>query len=308
MYIFFMEIKRKPVTGMFMPVLFLFILFSPVITVCTPADIILTVCAETAVMVLPDTKSGIDEKAGSGQSRMDTGVRPVFMKSDAQPVEDSAGNYSDFSSANNAVKSDFSAHTGIKFFSGLKKQVLLSAIVLSTCFVLFLVYMILIVIRNRSDSYSFVTKTRLSIMDREVQKACMYIEKNFRTGDLSTQSICKELTTGTAFLEALFMQELGIDISAFISNVRINRARILIEKNPDTDMQTAACECGFQNMDVFAAEFKKITGIAFDNYRAGRYGSNEQAGPDTNLHDATRRRYLSVKKHETRNVEKNDKS
>jgi len=109
-------------------------------------------------------------------------------------------------------------------------------------------------------------------MDKEVQKACVYIEKNFKNPGLSPDSICRDLITGKAFLEALFSQELGISVELFITHVRINKARILMEKRPDIDAATAAGETGFTNTGEFCAAFKEITGATFEGYY------EEQAG------------------------------
>jgi AraC-like DNA-binding protein len=116
----------------------------------------------------------------------------------------------------------------------------------------------------------FLTTTRLSVMDKEVQKTCRYIEKNFADPGLSVDSICKDLVTGAAFLEALFEKELGLDVEKFIEHVRINRARILIEENHGVSIDFAAKETGFSSSEVFAARFKKSVGTSFSEYCALR--------------------------------------
>lgn len=123
----------------------------------------------------------------------------------------------------------------------------------------------------------FLTTTRLSVMDKEVQKTCRYIEKNFADPGLCLDSICKELVTGAAFLEALFEKELGLGVSEFIGQVRVNRARVLIEKDPSMPLETAAIETGFASAEVFSTFFKAITGTSFKDYcalRASRMPGN----------------------------------
>jgi AraC-like DNA-binding protein len=122
-------------------------------------------------------------------------------------------------------------------------------------------------VKNRSERRAFVTKTRLSIMDKEVQKACNYIEKNYRNSGLSVETICKDLVTGKAFLEALFKQDLGIEVVAFITHVRINRARILLESKPGTDADVAATATGFLTTESFRSAFSGIVGVSFENYK-----------------------------------------
>ena len=112
----------------------------------------------------------------------------------------------------------------------------------------------------------FLTTTRLSVMDKEVQKTCRYIEKNFADPGLCIDSICKDLVTGAAFLEALFEKELGLGVSEFIGHVRLNRARILIEADPSTPLETIATETGFASEEVFSTCFKTATGTSFKEY------------------------------------------
>jgi AraC-like DNA-binding protein len=123
---------------------------------------------------------------------------------------------------------------------------------------------------KKANQPAFVTTTRLSIMDKEVQTACRYIEKNFKNTQLSLETVCEALVTGKAFLNALFKQELGLSVEDFIIQVRINRARMLIEKNTSVDAQTAASETGFEDVSAFAESFHSIVGAPFEQYRDSR--------------------------------------
>ena len=123
---------------------------------------------------------------------------------------------------------------------------------------------------KKANRPTFVTTTRLSIMDKEVQTACRYIEKNYKNPQLSLETVCEALVTGKAFLDALFHQELGLNVEEFIAHVRINRARMLIEKNTALDSDTAARETGFDDTSSFLNAFSSIVGIPFDEYRIVR--------------------------------------
>jgi AraC-like DNA-binding protein len=121
-------------------------------------------------------------------------------------------------------------------------------------------------VRRRSDTPRFLTTTRLSVMDKEVQKACRYIEKNYSNPALTVKTLCAALVTGEAFLEALMERDLGITVGDFITHVRINRARMLMEKDPSLAKETAAQQTGFADADSFGAAFKKITGSTFEDF------------------------------------------
>lgn len=122
------------------------------------------------------------------------------------------------------------------------------------------------VVMKQTQQPRFLTTTRLSVMDKEVQKACRYIEKNYSSPELSAKSICADLVTGEAFLEALMVRDLGISVGDFITYVRINRARVLLEKDPSVAKETVAQQTGFSDAEAFAAAFKKITGSPFEDF------------------------------------------
>lgn len=121
-------------------------------------------------------------------------------------------------------------------------------------------------VKKQKSAPRFLTTTRLSVMDKEVQLACRYIEKNFADPDLSVKNVCQDLVTGEAFLEALMERELGVTVGDFISHVRINKAKQILAKDPSAGSDAIARETGFANSAVFLAVFKKLTGTPFEMY------------------------------------------
>jgi AraC-like DNA-binding protein len=71
---------------------------------------------------------------------------------------------------------------------------------------------------------------------------------------------------GEAFLEALMERDLGITVNDFITHVRINRAKMLIEKDTEIPEAEVARQTGFAESSAFSAMFKKITGATFEAY------------------------------------------
>ena len=120
-----------------------------------------------------------------------------------------------------------------------------------------------------------MTSTRLSVMDREVQLACKYMEIHYADPELSVESICEALVTGPAFLEALFDRELGMSVTEFLTHVRINRAKQLAKKSPELDEEELLAHSGFTDRELFMHKFKEITGISFEEYRASLTNKNE---------------------------------
>lgn len=129
--------------------------------------------------------------------------------------------------------------------------------------------------RRRKEGEYFLTSTRLSVMDREVQFACKYMEENYNNSDLTIESMCEQLVTGPAFLEALFEKELGMSVSEFLTQVRINRAKIILQKRPDYEPYDVALDVGFTDNKHFLSTFKKITGLTFEEYRNANQYSHQ---------------------------------
>lgn len=128
--------------------------------------------------------------------------------------------------------------------------------------------------RTRRDHDRFMTTTRLSIMDKEVQRACRFIEDHYDDPELDLRKICDALVTGGAFLEALFVNELGLSIEDFIGQVRINRAKITLRKEPGIPVDDLAHSVGFSSEETFTDKFSAISGTGIAAYRKalGRSG------------------------------------
>lgn len=133
--------------------------------------------------------------------------------------------------------------------------------------------------RGKREQGRFLTTTRLSIMDKEVQRACRYIEEHYEDPECNLTSVCMELVTGEAFLDALFVKELGLTISDFIDQVRINRAKIAMRKEPHVAIESLAESVGYLNTDRFLSSFKKITGSDYPEYK-------DALTPETTVADA----------------------
>ena len=125
---------------------------------------------------------------------------------------------------------------------------------------------VIVLYRRKIDSRRFMTSTRLSIMDREVQLACKHMEDNYADPELSVESICRALVTGPAFLEALFERELGMSVTEFLYHVRINRSKLLLKKDPEIDQEELLNQIGFGDYDLFLRKFNEITGVTVEEY------------------------------------------
>lgn len=119
---------------------------------------------------------------------------------------------------------------------------------------------------SKREARRFMTTMRLSLMDSEVQRACLHIEKNFCDTVLSPRSVCAAIITGEPFLEALFEKELGMSISAYINHVRIHRAKLLVTAASETGSPEIAARVGFSDSSEFETQFRLVEGGEFTAY------------------------------------------
>jgi AraC-like DNA-binding protein len=103
--------------------------------------------------------------------------------------------------------------------------------------------------RDRGDAQRFLTTTRLSVLDKLVQRACRHVESNYPDPALTPEAVCNSLVTGKAYLDALFMNELGINVQDFIVQVRVNAIKNRLSADhaarQTPDIGEICAECGF---------------------------------------------------------------
>ena len=121
-----------------------------------------------------------------------------------------------------------------------------------------------------------MTTTRLSLMDSEVRRACLHIEKHFTNPALTPAGVCAAIITGEPFLEAVFERELGMSITAYIDQVRIHHVKQIVRENPAVDALTAASQAGFSKETDFEELFRKLTGTEFETFRKEKQAALQQ--------------------------------
>ena len=149
--------------------------------------------------------------------------------------------------------------------SGIITWIKVRTVRLFLCISLVVIFYTINFYRQKTEKTRFLTTTRLSIMDkgsrghagilRPILLILSFLLKNF-----------EELVTGEAFLEALFQKELGMSVGEFIGQVRINHARILLNKTPSLTPEELAFRCGFPDAEAFSRSFRSIAGIGFSEY------------------------------------------
>ena len=110
-------------------------------------------------------------------------------------------------------------------------------------------------ILSKMDAQNNIHKQNMPIY-----RAILYIMGNFKSR-LSLQEISGEAGLSKNYFSNIFNREMGMSVSTYISNVRLEFAKNLLSS---TDMTvTEICyEAGFNSISAFSKEYKKKYGIS----------------------------------------------
>ncbi|WP_340020588.1 AraC family transcriptional regulator [Paenibacillus sp. FSL K6-1096] len=114
---------------------------------------------------------------------------------------------------------------------------------------------------------TFIADTQKRNSDRAlsaIESAKAYIGEHL-SGDLSLDAVSAKVFISPKYLSKLFKEELGITYTDYITGVRMEEARRLIEKNSMTIEQVAAT-VGYGTTPYFIKRFKEIYGCTPGNY------------------------------------------
>jgi len=103
-------------------------------------------------------------------------------------------------------------------------------------------------------------------MKRKVQQALDYIAEHYNESGMSLAGAANALFVSSAYLSALFKQELGVNFLDYVHQYRIERAKALLQST-DLKIQAVAREAGYFDEAHFTKTFKKWTGMLPSQYK-----------------------------------------
>jgi two-component system response regulator YesN len=108
---------------------------------------------------------------------------------------------------------------------------------------------------------------RTSTNLRMINSACDYIIKNCKK-NVSLEEVAKTVHLSPFYFSRLFKQEKGYNFVDFLTQVRIDKAKKLLQ-NPDYTAVRIAAEVGYQDASYFSRVFRQATGMTPNQYRHG---------------------------------------
>ena len=105
-----------------------------------------------------------------------------------------------------------------------------------------------------------ITSKRLSI-----QEIKTYIEEHFPE-KMALEILSERFFVNKYYLAKIFKEQYGFTVNAYISHIRITRAKELLRFSQKS-VEEIGRSCGFQDANYFARCFKRIEGISPTQYR-----------------------------------------
>ena len=122
-------------------------------------------------------------------------------------------------------------------------------------------------LRTYCRKMSDLSKNR--VVSRHIVVAIDYIRSHIQE-NLTVESIADSLSLNSSYLSKLFKQEMGITLSRYIRDQKINVACNML-RHLDESSLTIANYLGFSSQSHFIQVFKKTTGMTPEEYRRKNY-------------------------------------
>ena len=98
-----------------------------------------------------------------------------------------------------------------------------------------------------------------------IQRAINYIKKNYYE-NISLLNVANHVEVSRSYLSFLFKHELGVNFSSFLTETRINQAKVLLSKS-NMKIYEIAEDVGFDSPYYFSKVFKEVSGLTCKEYR-----------------------------------------
>jgi AraC-like DNA-binding protein len=101
---------------------------------------------------------------------------------------------------------------------------------------------------------------------RKIQTIVDYIKNNYSNPQICENQICEKFNISISHLSHAFKKCMGMNFTAYIQTLRINRAKHLINTTNDS-MNTIAKNIGYSSGETMLKLFKRIEGISPSQYK-----------------------------------------
>ncbi len=108
-------------------------------------------------------------------------------------------------------------------------------------------------------------ENRSSMNVRLINKACAYITENFHKS-ISLEEVAHTVHLSPYYFSRIFKAEKGFNFVDFLTKVRIDKAKLMLQ-NPEQTVVRVAAEAGYQDASYFCRVFRQEVGVTPNQYR-----------------------------------------
>ena len=108
--------------------------------------------------------------------------------------------------------------------------------------------------KRSTENYSPIVAETVIMIDADI------------SADLSLSLLAERLNISSVYLSMLFKKEIGVTLTEYIRNKRMNHAAHLL-RTTNLQVQTIAMHCGIADLQYFSKQFKKQMGKTPKEYR-----------------------------------------
>lgn len=119
---------------------------------------------------------------------------------------------------------------------------------------------------NMCDELTYTRTDGKNALSLPVKLTIENINQNFHNSDLNVTFLANQVYLSTSYLSTLFKSETGKSINEFITKVRIEKAKSLLQ-NPKLKIYEIASLTGYSSSQYFSQSFFKATGMMPKQYR-----------------------------------------
>lgn len=116
------------------------------------------------------------------------------------------------------------------------------------------------------DILSNLKSQKHSNADTIIVFANSYILEHFSEADFNISFLADKVNVSLSYLSTLFKQSMGINLSTYIINLRLAKAKELLQ-NLEYSICDIGVQCGYEDSRYFAKLFKKKVGLTPSEYR-----------------------------------------
>jgi len=120
--------------------------------------------------------------------------------------------------------------------------------------------------KNMLETFMNYSETnKIQKNQQAIQKAAEFIHRNYRN-KLTIEDIAQEVYLSPCYVSRIFKQGLGCTLMEYLTQVRVEQAKIML-KNPKYNVMQVAEESGFEDPGYFTRVFKKLEGVTPSRFK-----------------------------------------